>query len=100
MKAACKFGCCTREVAALPDGGWSLTDKGWVLDIRRQEHVRRERAAELARIDQMHAAIYRACAACGQLAIRLDTFGLCSKTTEVHNVRRGGLTFAQKARSR
>jgi hypothetical protein len=100
MRAACKFGCCTSEVAALADGGWSSAEKGWVLDIRRREHVRRERAAEFARIDQMHAAIYRPCAACGQLAIRLDTFGLCSKTTETHKARRGGLTFAPAGRRR
>ncbi|MDD7963330.1 hypothetical protein [Microbacterium thalli] len=98
MKAACKFGCCTPEVAALPDGGWSAD--GLVLDDRRREHVRRERAAEFARIDQMHAAIYRACAVCGQLAIRLDTFGLCSKNTETHKARRGGLTFAPAGRRR
>lgn len=100
MRDVCGFRCCTREVAALTDGGWSLTDKGWVLDVRRQEHVRRERAAELTRIDQMHAAIYRQCAACGQLAIRLDTFGLCSKTTDAHKARRGGLTFAPAGRRR
>lgn len=100
MKAACKFGCCTPEVAALPDGGWSSTDKGWVLDIRRQEHVRREREAEFARIDQMHAAIYPVCALCGQRTIRLDTFGLCSKTTDAHKARRGGLTFAPAGRRR
>jgi hypothetical protein len=98
MKAACKFGCCTAEVAALPDGGWS--PDGLVLDDRRREHVRREREAEFARIDQMHAAIYRPCAVCGQLAIRLDTFGLCSKNTETHKARRGGLTFAPAGRRR
>jgi hypothetical protein len=98
MKAACMFGCCTAEVAALPDGGWS--PDGLVLDDRRCEHLRRERAAEFARIDQMHAAIYRACAACGQLAIRLDAFGLCSKTTDTHKARRGGLTFAPAGRRR
>ncbi|MCW2165088.1 hypothetical protein B0I12_002243 [Microbacterium hydrothermale] len=27
--AVCAYGCCTAEVAALPNGGWSTTDKGW-----------------------------------------------------------------------
>ncbi|MGZ0067835.1 hypothetical protein [Microbacterium arborescens] len=100
MSTGCRLGCCTPEVAALPDGGWSSTEKGWTLDVRRREHVRRERAAEFARIDQMHAEIYPACRLCGQRAIRLDTFGLCSKTGEAHKARRGGLTFAPAGRRR
>lgn len=100
MTGGCDLGCCTPEVAALPDGGWSSTEKGWVLDDRRREHVRRERAAEFARIDQMHAEIYRPCVLCGQRSIRLDKHGLCSKTGENHKNRRSGLTFAPAGRTR
>lgn len=98
MKGACKFGCCSAEVAALADGGWSSTEKGWVLDIRRQEHVRREREAEFARIDQMHAAIYPVCGLCGSRTMRLNAFGLCPRITEAHRARRGGLTFMRGRR--
>lgn len=86
----CWYGCCTPEVAALPDGGWKNTDKGWVIDDRRVEHLRREWAATSARIDRMQAD-YPKCKGCGQPALALDAAGLCSKVTESHRTYRARL---------
>ena len=41
-------------------------------------------AAELDRIQAFHEAECQRCTLCGQLALRLDDFGLCSKTSEPH----------------
>lgn len=40
------------------------------------------------------------CRLCGQIVNRLDGFGLCSKTTELHRHRRGDFTPTKKARTR
>ncbi|MCB8043671.1 hypothetical protein ABTZ44_07525 [Microbacterium oxydans] len=40
------------------------------------------------------------CRLCGQIVNRLDGFGLCSKTTELHRRRRGDFTPTKKARTR
>lgn len=40
------------------------------------------------------------CRLCGQIVNRLDGFGLCSKTTELHRQRRGDFTQTKKARKR
>lgn len=81
--AVCAAGCCTVEAASLPDGGWKQTDKGWVLDPRRREHVRLQWRRESDRIDQAQARLPR-CALCGQRAVTLDRFGLCSKSKGEH----------------
>lgn len=83
----------------MKDGGWSNTDKGWVLDPSQAARVRDELAAEMARIDRFHADLPK-CTLCGQRCNRLDTFGLCSKVTETHKARRGGLQFAPAGRRR
>lgn len=95
--AVCTYGCCTAEVAALPNGGWSTTDKGWTLDDRRREHVTREYAAISARIDRAHADNPKC--PCGQHALALDESGLCSKTDDEHQ-RRRGVFAAPKTRAR
>lgn len=95
--AVCAYGCCTAEVAALPNGGWSTADKGWKLDDRRREHVTREYAAISARIDRTHSD-YPKCP-CGQQAMALDKFGLCSKTDIEHLRRRGVHSAPAKARA-
>ncbi|WP_295821592.1 hypothetical protein [uncultured Microbacterium sp.] len=84
-------------MAALPNGGWSTTDKGWKLDDRRREHVAREYAAISARIDRAHAD-YPKCP-CGQRAIALDKHGLCSKKDIEHD-RRRGIYAAPKTKAR
>lgn len=95
----CRFGCCTPEAAALPDGGWKSTEKGWAIDERRAEHLRREWAATSARIDKAQSD-YPKCP-CGQRVLALDKFGLCSKTTDEHQRRRGIYAAPKtKARSR
>jgi hypothetical protein len=83
----CRLGCCTPEVAALPDGGWTTSDKGWKLDDRRREHVAREWREKSAQIDRMQAD-YPKCKLCGQAALRLDVAGLCSKIDEAHKAYR------------
>lgn len=40
------------------------------------------------------------CRLCGQIVNRLDGFGLCSKTTELHRQRRGDYAPAKKTRKR
>lgn len=79
----CNLGCCSAEVTALPDGGWKQTDKGWALDPRRREHVRREWRHESDRIDLAQAGLPQ-CALCGQRAVRLDRFGFCSRSKGEH----------------
>lgn len=98
-RGSCEFGCCTPEVAALKDGGWVSTEKGYVLDPRRRKHVDRVIADAMARADRMHADL-PACRLCGQRALRLDAAGLCSKTTDTHKAARGGLTFQTTGRRR
>lgn len=49
-------------------------------------------AAELDRIQRFHEEECQRCTLCGQLAVRLDDFGLCSKTSEPH------LQWRQKVR--
>ncbi|TCJ28743.1 hypothetical protein E0W80_04385 [Microbacterium sp. PI-1] len=55
--------------------------------------------AELRIVDMIHEG-KPTCRLCGQVVNRLDTFGLCSKTTESHRQRRGDFTPAKKARTR
>ncbi|MBQ9916907.1 MAG: hypothetical protein IJO71_06870 [Microbacterium sp.] len=86
----CRYGCCTPEVAALPDGGWKSTEKGWVIDDRRAEHLRREWAATSARIDRTQGD-YPRCKGCGQRVLALDAAGLCSRVTESHKAYRARL---------
>lgn len=50
-------------------------------------------------VDMMHEG-WPQCRLCGQTVYRLDTFGLCSKTTESHRQRRGDFTPTKKARKR
>jgi hypothetical protein len=97
--AVCALGCCTAEVAALRDGGWSTNDKGWKLDDRRREHVTREYAAISARIDHAHAG-YPQCALCGQRVIKLDRFGLCSKDKGEHAEWRADMRRDEKVGAR
>lgn len=40
------------------------------------------------------------CRLCGQTVNRLDAFGLCSKTTDAHKLRRGEVIPTKKARRR
>lgn len=93
--AGCRLECCTPEVAALPAGGWSAD--GLTIDPRRREHLRREWSATSARIDRKHAD-YLKCP-CGQRAMALDKFGLCSKVDARHQERRG-VYAAPKSRAR
>jgi hypothetical protein len=81
--SSCEFGCCTPEATALPDGGWSQNDKGWVLHPLRVEHVSRVNRAAMAAIDKAQAGS-PTCALCGQRVNRPDRYGLCSKTTDAH----------------
>lgn len=55
--------------------------------------------SELRIVDMIHEG-KPACRLCGQIVNRLDGFGLCSKTTELHRQRRGDFTPAKKARKR
>lgn len=87
MSAGCRLGCCTPEVAALADGGWKSAEKGWAIDDRRREHLRREWAATAARIDRMQSD-YPKCKLCGQATLRLDAAGLCSKIDTSHKAYR------------
>lgn len=97
MATACRFGCCSPEVDALPRGGWS--EDGLTIDPRRQEHVRREWAATSARIDKVQGD-YPKCP-CGQRALALDKFGLCAKVDVRHQERRGVYSAPKKkARTR
>ncbi|TDL43858.1 hypothetical protein [Microbacterium oleivorans] len=96
---ACEYGCCSAEVAALKDGGWVSTEKGYVLDPRRRKHVDRVIAEAMARADRMQADLPR-CRLCGHRALRLDAFGLCSKISESHKAARGGITFQPAGRRR
>ncbi|ABR10450.1 MULTISPECIES: hypothetical protein [Bacteria] len=52
--------------------------------------------AALADIDAVQAGA-PTCALCGQRAIRLDTYGLCSKTSEQHKDWRAGVRTDRKA---
>lgn len=54
-------------------------------------------AERLRIVDMMHEGKPQ-CRLCGQIVNRLDASGLCSKTTEIHQARRG-LPF-KKARTR
>lgn len=93
----CRFGCCTPEVASLLAGGWAAD--GLTIDPRRREHLQREWAATSARINAGHAD-YPKCP-CGQRAIALDKFGLCSKIDVRHQERRGVYAAPKrKARAR
>lgn len=69
----------------LPDGGWSNTEKGWVLHPSQEARNRAEVAAALAEIDRRQAH-YPVCGlpGCGQRTIQLDKFGLCTKVSESH----------------
>jgi hypothetical protein len=65
-------------------GGWRFSgEKGWLLDPSQQERVRTLHIENMARIDEIQTG-YPECALCGQRAIHLDTFGLCSKTSQSH----------------
>ena len=66
------------------DGGWSFSgEKGWILDPSERERVRELNAAVLAEIDVRQSRLPQ-CALCGQRALRLDKYGLCSKTSDIH----------------
>lgn len=54
---------------------------------------------ELRIVDMIHEGKPQ-CRLCGQIVNRLDGFGLCSKTTELHRQRRGDMTPAKRARTR
>lgn len=103
VAAGCKLGCCTSEVAALPNGGWS--GDGAKIDPRRREHLRREWAATSARIDRMQSD-YPRCKLCRQPVMMLDAAGLCSKISDAHKAHRVRLGLppvpapAQKGRRR
>lgn len=61
-----------------------------------------DRAVTLAALEaidhqQRH---FPACALCGQRAVKLDRFGLCSKTTEQHNEWRADARAGMKAGTR
>lgn len=84
------------EANELRDGGWSLTEKGWVLDPSQTERVRALQAEEMARIDRAQAH-YPQCALCGQRATSLDRFGLCSKVSDPHKEWRAGVRADEKA---
>ncbi|MFC7942677.1 hypothetical protein ACFUPZ_05390 [Microbacterium oxydans] len=61
-----------------------------------------DRAVTLERlriVDMIHEG-KPACRLCGQTVNRLDTYGLCSKTTEPHRHRRGDFTQTKKGRAR
>jgi len=73
------------EVAEAPE-------KEWAAD--RQVTLERLRI-----VDMVHEG-KPTCRLCGQVVNRLDTFGLCSKTTESHRQRRGDFAPAKKARRR
>ncbi|PRB14485.1 hypothetical protein [Microbacterium sp. MYb62] len=60
----------------------------------------REVTLERLRIVAMMHEGWPQCRLCGQTVYRLDTFGLCSKTTESHRHRRGDFTPVKKARKR
>ena len=49
----------------------------------------------LAAIDLKHAT-YPACVVCDQRVIKLDRFGACSKTTEVHREHRADLERSER----
>jgi hypothetical protein len=53
--------------------------------------------ADLAAIDARHAR-HPACRLCGQRALKLDTFGLCSKNTVAHQARRGASAVKPRGR--
>lgn len=53
--------------------------------------------ARMRELDELYAG-YPTCRLCGQVVIRLDTFGLCSKVSEAHQQYRGFPT--KKARKR
>lgn len=73
------------------DGGWVFDgEKGWKLDPSQAERVRRSTADALARIDARHARL-PTCTLCGQRALKLDRFGLCSKISKRHQARRDEL---------
>lgn len=99
--AGCALGCCTADVAELPNGGWS--EDGTKIDPRRREHLTREWAATSARLDRRHAD-YPKCKLCGQRAMFLDAAGLCSKVKGAHEAYRVRLGLpavpAQKGRRR
>lgn len=75
------------EVILLPDE----PEKEWVLD----DAARARAAAELDRIDAGHEG-KPTCAACGQRVNRLDRFGLCSKTSVMHEEWRAGVRADEK----
>lgn len=68
--------------------------KEWVFDDAARARVE----AEMRRIDRAHSDLPR-CRVCGQHVNRLDKYGLCSKTSEVHQIQRGVLP-ARKAGAR
>lgn len=66
------------------DGGWSFDGKdGWTLHPSQTERVRALHAEAMARIDQRNSRL-PACRLCGQRALKLDAWGLCSKVTDAH----------------
>ncbi|GAA1915080.1 hypothetical protein GCM10009775_04390 [Microbacterium aoyamense] len=68
----------------MPDGGWSFSgEKGWSLDPSQQERVRQVNIAAMARADELQKGS-PTCALCGQRALELDEFGLCSKNRGEH----------------
>lgn len=69
--------------------------KEWTRDEAAAERIR----AELTVIDMVHEG-KPTCRLCGQTTNRLDTFGLCSKTTDAHKERRGQTVPLKKARKR
>lgn len=75
------------------------TDKGWVLNPLRREHVDRVNRAASAAIDKAQAH-YPTCALCGQRCIRLDKYGLCSKDKGEHAAWRADARRDEKAGAR
>ena len=64
----------------------------WVSDAASQKRV----ADALAEVDASQAH-YPTCALCGQRAVRLDRFGLCSKTSDPHKEWRAEARADEKA---
>ena len=76
------------------DGDRAGRARGQGVAARPRRHLER-----LCVVDMIHES-KTACRLCGQIVNRLDAFGLCSKTTELHRQRRGDITPAKKARKR
>ena len=80
----------------MKDGGWSTSEKGWVLHPSQVLRVIEVHRAAMERCDLIQTG-YPVCALCGQRAIHLDRFGLCSKVSQTHQDWRAGVLADEKA---